>query len=199
MIRNIVFDIGGVLASFVPEHVMDVLGFSAEARDAFRREIFGRLWLTCDRIPYDDAEVRALFKAAVPGFEAEVDRLWDGLAPITREMPYACDWLAGLKARGYRIYILSNYGKRSFEINSPRYRFLSLADGQLISYEVQHVKPEPEIYRLLCARCGIRPEESVFIDDVPANIEAARALGFAGLVFDGYETTSARLEPLLAF
>ena len=195
-IRNVVFDIGGVLADFRPDRVMEALRFSEEAKEAFRREIFSRVWLDCDRIPYDDGEIRALFKAAVPGFEAEVDRLWDGLAPITRELPYAQEWLRSLKARGYRIYVLSNYGKRSFEINSPRYGFLALTDGQLISYELRQLKPEPEIYLSLCARFGLRPEESVFIDDVPANVEAAERLGFAGIVFASYERAAAELEAL---
>ena len=196
-IRNVVFDIGGVLADFRPERLMEALGFSEEAKEAFRREIFGRVWLDCDRIPYGDGEIRALFKAAVPGFEAEVDCLWDGLAPITCEMPYAQEWLRSLKARGFRIYILSNYGRRSYEINSPRYGFLSLADGALISYEVRQLKPEPEIYMSLCARFGLRPEESVFIDDVPANVEAAERLGFAGIVFATYESAAAGLEALI--
>ena len=113
-------------------------------------------------------------------------------------MPYAQSWLRTLKARGYRLYILSNYGKRSFEINSPRYGFLPLTDGQLISYEVQRLKPEPEIYESLCERFGIRPEESVFIDDVPANVRAAEALGFSGIVFTGRESAGARLEEILA-
>lgn len=197
VIRNIIFDIGGVLADFEPERLMEAKGFSKEAAEAFRREIFGRVWPECDRIPCEDAEIRDLFKRAVPGFEKEVDQLWDDLTPITREMPYAAGWLKALKARGYRLYILSNYGKRSFEINSPRYGFLKLTDGQLISWEVRQLKPEPEIYRSLCSRFGIDPEESVFIDDVERNIEGAQALGFAGIVFTDHDSAERQLEALL--
>lgn len=197
MIRNIVFDIGGVLADFEPERLMTVLGFSEEAKEVFREKIFRDLWLTCDRIPYDGDRIRALFKAAVPGFEKEVDRMWDGIAPVTREQPYAAQWLRDLKQRGFCVYILSNYGSYSFALNSPRYSFLPLADGALISFEVQLLKPEPEIYRSLCERFGIKPEESVFIDDVPANVDGARAIGFGGIVFTGFEDASARLDSLL--
>ena len=196
-IKNIVFDIGGVLANFSPERCMDANGFSEEAKEAFRRRIFARVWLDCDRIPYSDPEIRALFKSAVPGFEAEVDRLWDNITPITQEMPYARGWLRSLKDRGYKLYILSNYGRCSYEINSKHYGFLALTDGQLISYEVRQLKPEREIYESLCRRFGLLPEESVFIDDVPANIDGARAAGFAGIVFTGYEDASARLDELL--
>ena len=196
-IRNIVFDIGGVLADFEPERLMAAHGFSEEAKEAFRREIFARVWLDCDRIPYDEAAIRALFRENVPGFEAEADRMWDDITPVTRPMPYAKAWLQKLKARGYRLFILSNYGKCSYAANSPRYDFLPLTDGQLISYEVRQLKPEPAVYRSLCGRFGILPEESVFIDDVPANVEAAEKLGFAGIVFRAYEDAAAQLEALL--
>ena len=197
MIRNIIFDIGGVLADFEPERLMTVLGFSGEAKEVFREKIFRGLWPACDRTPYSEEEISALFKAAVPGFEEEVDRMWDGIAPITREQPYAAQWLRDLKQRGFHVYILSNYGSCSFALNSPRYSFLPLADGKLISYEVQLLKPEPEIYRCLCERFGLKPEECVFIDDVPANVEGARGLGFAGIVFTGYEDASAQLDSIL--
>ena len=197
-IRNIVFDIGGVLADFEPERLMAAHGFSEEAKAAFRREIFARVWLDCDRIPYDEAEIRALFRENVPGFEAEADRMWDDITPVTRPMPYAKPWLQDLKERGYRLYILSNYGKCSYAANSPRYDFLPFTDGQLISYEVRQLKPEPAIYLSLCGRFGIRAEESVFIDDVPANVEAAEKLGFAGIVFSGFEDAATQLEALLS-
>ena len=196
-IRNIVFDIGGVLARFEPERLMAAHAFSEEAKEVFRREIFARVWLDCDRIPYSDTEIRALFKANVPGFEAEVDRMWDDITPVTRPMPYAKAWLQSLKDRGYRLFILSNYGRCSYAANSPRYDFLPLTDGQLISYEVQELKPEPAIYRSLCERFGILPEESVFIDDVPANVEAAEKLGFSGIVFTDHAAASAQLEAII--
>ncbi len=197
-IRNIVFDLGGVLVDFFPERCMETLGFSDAARQSFREKIFGALWASCDRIPYEEEEIRALFKRHVPGFEAEVDRLWDDLSSITYPMPYSMAWLLRLKRRGFRIYILSNYGKCSFAFNEPRYPFLKLADGKLISYEVQKLKPEAEIYRALLMRYGLKAEESVFLDDVPANVEGARKLGFSGIVFHSFSQAAAELEEILA-
>ena len=198
-IRNIVFDLGRVLVDFEPERCLGALRFSEAARQVFREKIFGDVWAHCDRIPYDDYEIRVLFKQQVPGFEAEVDRMWDEKLPdISRVMPFTEEWLKVLKTRGFSLYILSNYGKRSFEINSPKYGFLSLTDGQLISYEVQLLKPEPEIYECLCTRFGIRPKESIFVDDRPVNVEAAEKLGFRGIVFRNYRQARDRLEEIVA-
>ena len=198
-IRNIVFDLGRVLVDFEPERCLTALGFSEAAKQAFRTKIFSGVWESCDRIPYEGEEIKILFKRLLPGFEREVDQMWDeGLPDITRVMPFTETWLKALKDRGYHVYILSNYGKRAFEINSPKYGFLSLTDGGLISYEVQLIKPEAEIYQTLCRRCGIRPQESVFLDDRAENVAAAVRLGFSGLVFRDYESASAQLESLLA-
>ena len=195
-IRNIIFDLGGVLVDFWPEHCMEELGFSEEAKAAFRAQIFSGLWESCDRIPYEDAEVRALFKEAVPGFEAEVDRLWDNVSLITHERDYTHAWLSDLKERGFHLYVLSNYGKRAFEINSKTYDFWDLIDGKLISYEVETVKPDAEIYRMICEKYSLQPEESVFVDDRECNVTAAKALGFEGIVFTGYPKAEKELQQI---
>ena len=197
-IRNIVFDLGKVLVDFEPERCMNALGFSEEAKRAFRAKIFPAVWEECDRIPYNDEEVRKRFKSCLPGFEAEVDSLWDDPTSITKVYPYTAPWIRELKEKGLRVYILSNYGKRSFEINSAHYGFLSMTDGQVISYDVQRVKPDPEIYLILCDRFGLIPTESVFIDDREENVLAAEKLGFNGIVFSGFRETKNCLDKLLA-
>ena len=196
-IRNVVFDLGGVLVDFWPEHCMDELGFSEKAKEAFRKAVFSGLWESCDRIPYEDAEVRALFKAHVPGFEEEVDRLWDNVFLITHERSYTYGWLTELKDTGLHLYVLSNYGKQAFEVNSKTYDFWELIDGKLISYEVEKIKPDHEIYRILCERYALKPEESVFIDDRKINVDAAKALGFEGVVFTGYPEAKAAVEEMI--
>ena len=50
------------------------------------------------------------------------------------------------------------------------------------SFEAKAMKPAPEVFRYACSKLGIRPEETMFLDDGPANVEGARALGFGGLV-----------------
>lgn len=197
MIRTVVFDLGGVLVNFEAIAGLRKLGFSEEAVEAFREKIFGSgLWEDCDKYPYDDAQIRALFKEHVPGFEKEVDLLWDDdhLHALTGTRPYTEEWLRSLKERGYKIYILSNYGKRAFEINSKIYDFLSLADGKVISYEIEEVKPQPYIYQYLAEKYRFDPKEAVFIDDREINIKGAKACGYKGIVFKSYEQAKRELE-----
>ena len=84
------------------------------------------------------------------------------------------------------MYLLSNYGKTSFEAarDNGRLSFLPLVDGAVISYEIKIVKPEPGIYEALLTKYGLQAKECVFLDDKAENIEAAKALGFHGIVVE---------------
>ena len=73
----------------------------------------------------------------------------------------------------------------------------SLLDGKVVSGEEHVIKPSPEIYRILLDRYGLKPEESVFIDDNPANATAAAALGIKGIVFTGADDLRKSLDELL--
>ena len=197
MIDTVVFDLGGVLVDFHPIEGIRSLGFSEEAVEVFREKIFASVWEECDRYPYTDEEIRARFKAEVPGFEKEVDLLCDHFPALTGEYEYSRDWILSLKKAGKKVYILSNYGRRSFEENSKTYSFMGDVDGKVISYELQMVKPEPGIYQELAAKYGFSPENAVFIDDRQVNIDGAIAQGYQGIWFESYETARRKLEEIL--
>lgn len=187
MIDTIIFDLGGVLVDFHPIEGMRKIGFSEKAVEEFENKIFSGLWEECDKYQYSDSQIRQLFKERVPGFEKEVDMLWNNLHSITGTRDYSNEWLEDLKARGYRLLVLSNFGKNSFEINSKIYDFLKYMDGGIISYELGLVKPDDKIYKALMEKYNIVPERAVFIDDREENVQAARALGIKGIVFENYE------------
>lgn len=197
MIRSVVFDLGKVLVEFHPIEGMKKLGFSKEVIDQFQKNIFSGLWEQCDAKPIGNQEIRSLFKKAVPKLEQEVDLLWDHISVVTGVYEYSHSWILDLKRRGYRVFILSNYGQQSFETNSKIYPFLSDVDGIVVSYQVEMVKPNPEIYRYLAKKYKILPEEAVFLDDRKENVDAAIACGFSGIVFESYPQAQKELETLL--
>jgi putative hydrolase of the HAD superfamily len=197
MIDTVIFDLGGVLVDFHPVEGMQEIGFSEEAIEVFKEKIFSGVWEQCDRYPYEDNEIRTLFKKTAVGYEKEVDMLWNNLHPISCSFPYSVDWLKSLKERGLKIYVLSNFGKRAFEINSEIYPFLEYIDGKVVSYELMVVKPEPEIYETLIRKYDITPENAVFIDDREINIEGAIACGLKGIVFKSFEQANEELESML--
>lgn len=72
-----------------------------------------------------------------------------------------------------------------------------MLDGAVISSLVQLSKPDPAIYRYLIDTYFIKPEESVFIDDIPQNIIAAEQLGFHGIIFQDYASLLPQLSDIL--
>ena len=90
--------------------------------------------------------------------------------------------ISELKAKGYGIYLLSNASYRQHDY-WPRVPASRYFDGTLISADVKLVKPQPEIYRLLCETFSLDPDECVFIDDATGNAEAAYLCGLHPIVF----------------
>ena len=74
--------------------------------------------------------------------------------------------------------------------------FIPYTDGGILSYRDRVIKPGKEIYELLLSRYGLKAEECVFLDDTAENVEAARQLGFAGIVFRTKEQAEEELEAL---
>ena len=70
-------------------------------------------------------------------------------------------------------------------------------DGGIMSYTVHLAKPDPAIYQTLLDRYGLKAEECVFLDDTVRNVEAAQALGIAGIVVTSQEQAKKELETLL--
>ena len=66
-----------------------------------------------------------------------------------------------------------------------------------MSYREGMIKPNPEIYKLICDRYQINPGEAVFLDDNKANIDAARNYGLHAIHFQNYEQGKEESESLL--
>ena len=92
--------------------------------------------------------------------------------------------LGSLSARGVPLYCLSNMPSKIYATLSQRFDFWQHFDGIVISGDIRMVKPEPAIFRHLLERYGLRAGDTVFVDDLPANVEAAQRLGLHGVVFE---------------
>ncbi len=199
MIRNVIFDIGMVLINFRYREYMEDLGFSEELQEIFCRKIIeNQLWGDLDLGFRTEEDVIHEMKSRVAEYPDEADAFFDRISDIVETFPYALPWIRGLKQEGYRVYLLSNYPKSLFALHArEKFTFADAVDGRIISGYVRLVKPDPEIYRLLCMTYDLKPEECVFLDDRADNLEAAAALGFHTVRFQNYEQAKAELEKLL--
>ncbi len=105
-------------------------------------------------------------------------------------------WFAGLRDRGLTVGILSNScsGAREAE---RHWGFEAMTDDIVYSHEVGLAKPDPRIYALTAERLGVRPEAIAFLDDVPANVEAARACGWQAVLHESTPESIRAMEALI--
>ena len=150
MIKNIVFDIGNVLAAFRWQKMFKELGYRGEELEAIAAAtVLGPWWPEYDRSRLSDEEIQENCCALAPLYRKEIMAVFENIQDICQEYDYARAWIYSLKAAGYRIYLLSNFGRTSFEIARRRFSFMDLIDGQVISYEVEEIKPDRAIFSAL--------------------------------------------------
>ena len=197
MISTIVFDVGDVLVDFRYEDHMRDLGFREDAvRTLAENMVLTDFWGEMDLGIRTEQDAVEKFCRELPQLRQEVIRFWQNTQGLVREYSYAQPLLHSLKELGYRVYVLSNYPTETAKRHWPTFRFLSEADGYLISGFEKIAKPDPRFYRLLEERFDVKLSECLFIDDREKNIDGAKAVGMQGLLFTGYEKLLKDLEEL---
>ena len=104
--------------------------------------------------------------------------------------------LTQLKSEGYKLYGLTNWCSKVHQ-TMAQFDIFKLLDGSIISSDEKVLKPEPAIYQRLFDRFNLKPEECIFTDDRPLNIEGSRRMGMDGIVFKNARQYERELRELL--
>ena len=100
------------------------------------------------------------------------------------QIPGMEELVKGLRVNGYRVFGLSNWSVETFALVRPVYPVLNLMEDMVISGVEKVMKPDHRIFELALNRFGIKAEETIFLDDNPANVQAACELGIKGILFN---------------
>ena len=176
MIRNIVFDVGGVLVRLHYQPFIRYLG------DAGIDMTNLPAWLSNVNLEgHERGEItghelldRIAAMASRPLDAADLHARWLGMFERWDEM---FDLATGLMD-DYRVYLLSNVGDLHWAHLDAQYGIDRLVHGAVASYRVGAIKPSTEIYRKTEALFDLDPAVTVFIDDLPQNVAGARACGW---------------------
>lgn len=196
MINTIILDIGQVLADFCWKEYLEECGYNEERKERISKAtVLGEYWGEQDRGTLSADELIQLCISKDSGVKKEITKLFEDVSKLVVEYDYAEDFVKNLKANGYKVYLLSNFGT-NFETLKGTFRFYPYVDGGVISYEVKQIKPEIEIYQSLIQKYNINPKEAVFLDDREDNIESAKGLGFHTIQVGEFEKALEDLREL---
>jgi 2-haloacid dehalogenase len=182
--KSVIFDVGRVLFHWDLRHLFSQLINDPAELDWFVTHVISPEWhfqhdagrdldsMLAERIAEfpDHAPLirayRARFNETIPGPV-------EGMHDLVRD----------LHRGGVPLFVISNFGDEFWDMFRPTQPIFDLFDDVLISGKEKLIKPDPAIYRLAFERFGLKPEQALFIDDLPANIAGAESVGIAGHVF----------------
>ncbi|MBN2117621.1 MAG: HAD family phosphatase [Anaerolineales bacterium] len=197
-IQAIIFDFGNVLLTWDPRNLYQrFFPDDPEGMERFLREVNFAEWNMQQDKGRPFADGVALLSQQFPHyshlFQAFHEHWIDSVGePVLGTISI----LKRLKQAGYPIYGLSNWSAETFPHARNMHDFFDLLDDMVISGEVGHVKPDPEIYHILLAKIGRPANECLFIDDALPNIHQAQKMGFVVIHFQSPEQLEASLRDL---
>lgn len=185
-IRNVVFDIGNVVVHWDSLGIVErAFGHSHDDIHKLRQTLFTHTdtWRALNRGELTVEEAKRVYVADGHLTAAEADRLFEEVYDSFTPVPGTFALMQRLAARGYRLFALTD-NVREFVIHLQHaHEFWPLFEGAAVSAEIGVLKPDPRIYRHLLVEHGLVAGETVFFDDVPGNVEGAKAVGMHAFVF----------------
>lgn len=197
MIRDVVFDFGGVLMDWNPRYLYRTYFKNEREMEYFLSHICTDDWnAEQDKGRSFEDGVR-LLQEQHPQYAEPIRMFKDKWEYMLKgEFPRSVELLKRLKGERYGIYGLTNWSAETIPLAYSKYDFFQLFDGIIVSGEEKVIKPDPKIYRILLERYKLTAENTLFIDDNPTNIETAEQLGFQTIVFDDFENVSLQISVL---
>lgn len=195
--KNIVFDLGGVVVDWSPERLMqEYTGDPEMPLVLFKKGFFQEYWPEYDRGTVDQTGIVKQMSEFTGRRFAECWDFVEFVKHSLQDIPATVRLIRELSGKGYRLFCLSNMSVEYYDYLKDREVF-HYFEGQIISALEHVIKPEKEIYEVLMHRYDVVPEESVFIDDLEKNIDAARQLGFHTVHFTDKEKGIRQIKEMI--
>lgn len=200
MIKNVIFDLGGVILRFQPQEVVKKLHLSPEKTKKLYQCIFlDPLWQEMDEGKYTGVrETLPLYLKKYPDMHDEIlaffHKDWETMLSLMDE---GKAFFESVKKAGYKCYIVSNYHADTFAYTENMYHsFFEEFDGKVISGQIHKWKPNHDIFAYLLETYHLKKEECVFFDDTKVNVDAANAFGIHAFVYTDSKTALQNLQSL---
>jgi 2-haloacid dehalogenase len=180
MIKNIIFDFGGVVMDWNPRYFFKNYFKDDDKMEFFLNNIVTDEWNAEQDRGRNLAEGTEIQVAKHPDWDKEIRAYYDNWTTMLRsDIPSNVAVIRKLEHSKYELFGLTNWSAETFPYALKHYDFFQLFKGKIVvSGTEKLIKPDPTIWKVLLDRYQIKAEESVFIDDNEKNIEVAKSLGF---------------------
>lgn len=197
MTKKLILDYGRVLVGFDPYRLYYRYFGDKEKASWFVKNVITEEWVRKLDIGQSFDECVWELQVRYPKYR-EAIALYDTCYQeiVTGEIPGMYDLVRGYKAKGLKVYGLTNWSYKVYDVIS-RYPVFTLMDGTVISSEVHLLKPDVAIYQCLMDKYALKADECVFVDDRAENVDAARRIGMKGVVFKDSEQLYIELSKII--
>ena len=194
---NVIFDIGGVVLSWSKDlFLAHNFENPEEYRDIFENIIGSEDWRHLDRGTMSTGELVEIISKRTGLSEPLLQKMMDSIPDVLNPIEKTLDIIRHLKAKGHKLYVLSNMGIDIAAELERRYQFWELFDGIIFSGRIKMVKPDDEIFLHILEKYSLNVKDTVFIDDTKENIAAAEKLGFKTIHFHSADQCEDELTAL---
>ncbi len=197
-VTSVVFDIGNVLVRWDVRALYRTVFDDVDEMERFLQEV----WTPAENDRCDRGEPFATVIAETisrhPQYAGEIALMWDRwIETIPGPVPGTNEILVELADAGVPVFALSNFSAETFPlIRDAHPSFERFNDVVLSGEHAPHAKPDAAIFMRLLERNGLTAASTLFIDDAPANVDAAAALGFHTVLFTDAEALRGTLVEL---
>ncbi len=186
MIRNIIFDLGNVLVNVEYERFQNKIFESGvdekKYNDFFKGGNYRLLGYESGDINTEEFVSRCINGLDLKMSEAEYSNAFNDMFSEIEPMSAILKKLAS--GGNYNLFLLSNTSPLHFEFIKQKYDYVNLLHKFALSYELKSLKPDYAIYERAIKHLGIKPDESLFIDDLSENCESAEKFGIKTICYD---------------
>lgn len=175
---DIVFDIGNVILEWNPQRLVgSVFSCKTQSKEAIENIIDHEDWQMLDKgtLGLEEAISRANERCNI-GVD-KIRKLFEETPKSLIPIQETINVIMELSEKGYSLYVLSNMHKHTFEYLLVAYDIWRHFSGIVISSHIKSIKPEPAIFEYLIDAYNLIPGNTVFLDDMKNNIEAAKKFG----------------------
>ena len=193
-IKNVVFDVGNVLVRWAPLEVIKTIFPEFEPKGFYKK--MQPAWIDFNLGKFTEDEAISHYHGILSMPKERLVKLMAALKRHQTPLDGSVELLKKLQKSGINLFAITDNIKEFMDYHRKVSEFPQYFRDIIVSADIGVLKPDSRIYQHLLDKHHLTPHESIFIDDVPANVKGAIAVGMNAFQFIDTEACEKRLQEL---